>query len=366
MDNTKSNAEREMMRFAALNPVVVTNIVEPTEVQLRGRDYVGWGDDNAYPDYLLDLYRNVPTLRTIINGSVDYAAGDEVTAAGDWERAMNKRGDSARDLVRLLARDWYTYGGFALQVIRDALGGVAELYHTDIRYLRANKEGDVFYYSEHWGAKNLRSDRVLVYPAFMEGADHPNSILYIKDARTQVYPAPLYAASVKACEIERSIDEYHLNEINNGFAPSVMINFNNGRPTDDIKDEIERSVQEKFAGKNNAGRIMLSWNDGVATRTTIDQFSVQDYGAKYESLAKHSRQQIFTAFRANPNLFGIPTESLGFSEEEYQQAFKLYNRTQVQPVQRMIVDAFDRVLGVKNSITIVPFSLEGAGEDAIK
>ena len=366
MENSK--ATRERMAFAAISPIIESNIVLPTETAVRGHDYVAWGEANNYPEYLLDLFKNVPTLHSIISGSVDYVVGDDVI--GNWNpwegKAMNSRGESARELVKKCAYNYFLYGGFALQIIRNGLGEVAEIYVLNTRFLRANKNCDVFYYSEKWCDRYVRSEKMIIYPSWMAGEKQDNCILFVKNANEQVYPSPLYAASVKACEIEKSIDEYHLNEINNGFAPSVMINFNNGRPTDDIKKEIERSVQEKFAGKSNAGRIMLSWNESLANRTAIDQFSVQDYGAKYDALSAHSRQQIFTAFRANPNLFGIPTDNLGFSQEEYQQAFKLYNRTQIQPVQRLICDAFDKALGVEGSITIKPFTLERVGENNIQ
>lgn len=139
---------------------------------------------------------------------------------------------------------------------------------------------------------------------------------------------------------------------------SYIINFNSGVPSDAEMDEIERNANEKFTGVQNAGRLMLCFNDSGETATTVERLEMDDFGDKYSTLAKHCRQQIFTAFRANPNLFGIPTESLGFSSEEYESAFKLYNRTQIRPVQRRIVDALDYIFDVKGCITIKPFSIE--------
>lgn len=355
------------MRFAALNPYVESNIVLPTEVSVRGRDYVSWGENNDYPQYLLGLYANVPTLKSIVNGSIDYVCGNNIEQRVEFNsRGVNNKGMGISDLVRLLAQDYFLFGGFAIQVIRNAFGQVVELYPVSMCNLRTNKECNIFYYSEDWTNGYIRQDKVLRYPCFMPEGQKETSILFVKTTSLNVYPTPLYSASVKACEIEKSIDEYHLNEICNGFAPSVMINFNNGQPSDEVKDEIEKAVQQKFAGKSNAGRIMLSWNDGMTNRTTIDQFNVQDYGAKYEALSEHSRQQIFTAFRANPNLFGIPTDNLGFSQEEYESAFKLYNRTQIQPIQKLIVTSIDKVLGISGSVVIKPFSLEGDREDIVK
>ena len=380
MSSTKqNNSRRSAFSFAAIDSYLETNIVSPVEKVLAGRDMVEWGTRNAYPDYLLDLYNNVPTLRSIINGNIDYVAGDDVTIMPLQEeftnQEMNMRGDTIREQVKDIAKDFEIYGGFALQVIRNLAGEVAEVYYIDMRYLRTNKEGDVFYYSEKWG-KSSRTDMV-VYPAFLpkieweklsdeERNRHASSILFVKNVHTQVYPSPLYAASVKACEIERLIDEFHLSDINNHFVSSAIINFNNGDPGQEIKSEIERDFNEKFCGASNGGRVAFSWNPNKESATDIVEFKMEDFGERYKALSQHSRTQIFTSFRAIPLLFGLTSEAnTGFSTEEFEQSFKLYNRTQIQPVQRMICDAYDKIYGQRGVLTIRPFSLGGDTEDNV-
>ena len=380
----ENNNTRTQLRisFAAIDPYIETNIVAPTEKPVLGKDRVDWGDQNRYPDYLLELAKTSPTLRSIINGTVDFIAGDDIAISqlpGTTYalNVMNTKGDTIRDQVKDIARDYETYGGFALQIIRSLSGAIVEVYYCDVRFLRSNKENTVFYYSEKWNVSGKR--QVIEYPAFMnitperwnsltpeEKERNVNSILYVKNERTQTYPSPVYCAAVKACEIERCIDDYHLNAINNGFTSSAIVNFNNGVPSDEMREEIEKDFNEKFSGHQNAGRICFSWNDNKEAATTITETKVEDFGDRYKALANHSRQQIFTAFRANPNLFGIPTENLGFSQEEYESAFKLYNRTCVQPVQRLIIEAYDRVYGQPALLTITPFSLDGAGEQNVQ
>lgn len=357
--------------FAAINPYAESNIISPKEKQYTGKEYVEWGDGNLYPEFLQALYDNVPTLKSIIDGCVDYTVGNNITilplndslAPG----TMNVKGDTIAEQVRDVAGDCFQAGGLALQVIRNGFGGIAEVHYTDIGFLRSNKENTVFYYSENWN-KGGRKD-VVVYPAFIPNLDwntlseeernrHASSILYVKRSNKRTYPVPCYAAAVKACEIERCIDDFHLNAINNGFTGSYIINFNNGVPDDNIKEEIENSFNEKFSGHENAGRIGFSWNPNKESATTIEKVEVEDFGEKYKSLESNSRQKIFTAFRANPNLFGIPTESLGFSSEEYESAFRLFNRTMIRPVQMMIADAYDKIYGQKGVLTIEPFSLD--------
>ena len=377
MSSTKEN--KVLVSFSAIDPWLERNIVSPAETPVHGKDYVQWGDGNAYPDYLLELVKTVPTLRSIIQGTVDFIVGDDATifplVEGYAPGVMNKRGDTIMEQVEDLARDYETYGGFALQVIRGMDGSVVEVYYIDLRFLRLNKEGDVFYYSEKWGERGRRD--AVVYPAFRsdiaekwatmdddERNRNASSILYVKSTHSQVYPLPVYAASVKACEIERLVDDYHLSAIMNGFASSLIVNFNNGQPTDEMKEEIERDFDEKFTGAGNAGRVMFSWNKSKDNATTFEVPPVTDFGEKYKALAENSRQKIFTAFRAYPNLFGLST-STGFNIEEFEQAFKLYNRTAVRPVQRLIADAYDRIYGQPGVLNIVPFSLGGETEQTV-
>lgn len=379
MSNTEQNKPaRARISFAAIDPYVDTNIILPVEKFVSAKDLMEWGTRNSYPDYLLDLYNNVPTLRAIINGNIDFIAGDDVSILPLTQHLpngiMNNRGDQIREQIKDIAKDYEIYGGFALQIIRNLIGEVAEVYYIDMRFLRTNKEGNVFYYCEDW-SKSVRKD-VIVYPAFMPNLNwdalddearnrNASSILYVKNVHTQVYPAPLYAASIKACEIERLIDDFHLSDINNHFVSSAIINFNNGIPDDDVKEQIEREFTEKFCGASNGGRTAFSWNPNKESATDIVEFEVKDFGERYKTLSDHSRQQIFTAFRANPNLFGIPTEGNGFANEQYAESFKLYNRTQIKPVQRMIADAYDKIYGQPKVLTIVPFSMDGESEGKV-
>lgn len=361
-DKEKTTAS---MTFAAIDKYLERNIVSPTEARQSGKDWVQWGDANAYPEFLLELYKDCTTLRSVVDGSVDYTCGNGATTTL-FGGVMNKHGQTADDIVRALALSKFIYGGMALQVIRNGKGEPSEIYAIPVRYLRSDKDNECFLYSEEWGRQGRT--HAVAYPKYIAGVnispEHAASILYVKSIDFQTYPAPVYAAAVKACEIERNIDDFHLNALANGFMGSYMLNFNNGVPTDEMKDEIERSFTEKFAGHANAGRVVFSWNRDKDAATTIEKIDIEDFGEKYNTLAKHSRTQIFAAFRANANLFGIPTESNGFNSEEYEASFKLFNRTMIKPVQMQIIDMFDKVAGQRGTLTIKPFTIEGEREEA--
>lgn len=357
--------------FRAIDKYIESNIVAATETKTRGGDRVNWGDSNDYPDYLLGLYRDVATLGSIVNGCVDYVAGNEVSFVSELfaDGKCNRLGELAVDIVRGAALDWFLFGGFAFEVIRGKDGRPAEIYNMGVEKLRTNEDVNVFYWSDNW-TKGGRDKKT--YPSFLPDLEwaaltdeerdrHASSIVYVKNTRKQVYPMPLYAQAVKDCEIERGIEEYHLNSLENAFAASAFIQLCNGvPPSDEIKQQVVDELMEMYAGKDNAGRMMISFSPDRLHAAIVQELHTEDFGSRYEALAKRSRQQIFTSFRAHPSLFGIPSEnSLIGNTEDYQSVFNLFNRTQIIPVQGRIIDAFERICGVPGVLTIRPFNLAG-------
>lgn len=139
----------EYISLAAIHPYVEKNIITPEEIDIKGRDFVSWGSRNDYPDYLLSLYNSVATLRSIINGSIDYVLGDEVRCTVEqFSLKVNSKGETIKDIIKNIAKDIFLYGGFALNIIRNRLGKVAEVYYLDFRNVRSDKKNENFYYSE--------------------------------------------------------------------------------------------------------------------------------------------------------------------------------------------------------------------------
>jgi hypothetical protein len=353
MENTKIQ-----MAFAAIDKTIVSNIPVLKQEEYRNKEFVYYGTDNQYPEYLFGLYTDVSTLKTVIDGTANYVAGDDARCnVQGFDTVMNKKGDTLRNIVKWCSRDYNLYGGFALEVIRNLAGQVAEVYYIDFRYLRSDKKNESFWYSEDYGKKYMRTSKAILYPKYVPGGDVPASIVYVKNDVTYTYPIPRYSGAIKSCEIERHIDDLHLSSLENGFMPSYIINFLNGIPEDSQKAEIEKNVTEKFCGSSNAGRVLLNFANGEENAAKIEKLEVSDFADKYKAAAERSRSTIYESMQAIPQLFGNMAASTGFNEVEFKTAWELFSGTVVRDQQRVIGDAFDHVFGMKNSITINPFVL---------
>lgn len=348
--------KKQTLNFAAIDRYVEQNMVSSTETQVAGRPFVVWGDGNYFPDYINDLYMNVATLHSVIDGSVDFICGDNINIeSATFSEQVNSKGESITDLVRGLGKDMLMYGGFAINVVRNRKEEICGLYHIPLIRLRTNEDKTKFYYSTDW-AKSYGRVKYTEYERFDPTQKQLSSVYYYSNNNLGVYPISCWVAATKACEIERHINNYHLNTLNNGFTSSYIINFNNGIPTDEQKAEAERYVNEKLAGSYNAGRILLSFAEDKDHAVELIKLETEDYGEKYNTLVERTRQEIFTSFRATPNIFGIPNLTTGFNSQEYAEAFKLYNKTSIQPIQKTISRAINKITG--DNINITPFDID--------
>lgn len=351
--------KKTVVSLMAIDRYVTTNIVSSKEEEIKGKDFIVWGGNNRYPQYIWNLSQDVTLLRTIINGIADYVVGNNVSIAyTPWQEQVNGKGDTIEDMTRLLASDYARYGGFAINVIRNRQGGIAEVHYVDFKLLRSSKEGDFFYYSENWDKSYGRVDYT-AYPKFRPDGKEYSSIYYYKNNRSTVYPLPPIAGDATvAAETEKAIQEFHLNSIKNGLSASVIINFNNGQPSDEEKEEIEKNLNEKFAGETNAARMMVAFNNAKDNEVTISKLDIDNFADRYQALAKATKQEIYSAFRAQPILFGLPAENLGFSSQDIGEAWKLFNGTVILPIQKIIKAAFEKILGEKDVIAIEPIAID--------
>jgi hypothetical protein len=134
--------------------------------------------------------------------------------------------------------------------------------------------------------------------------------------------------------------------LTNGFHPSAIINFNNGSNlSEDVMDEIEEKIKEKFTGTKNATKIMLSFNDDTEHATTIERLADEGNVDIYNTLKDNVEKDIYSAFRINKLLMGDGSESTGFNKQAYLESFALYNKTVIQPIQTELEKVINGVLG---------------------
>lgn len=346
-ENIKQNTMD--VKFASTEKYAVSNIVAP--VEKKNGNVMDWGDKNQYPNYVFSLYEETPTLHSIINGIVTYTVGEGV----EEDNKMFTK-EELTELVYDMALSYAIYGGIAIEVLRNQYGDVGEINILDMREVRSDEYNKVFYVSPDYKKKKAYGFQQYVIPKFeINDKETPRSIYFYKNNKFSTYPKPLFSASINSAECERSISQFNLNSIKNGFSSNVMIQFF-GSVDDNTKNSIENSFGEKYCSEDNAARPTLLFLDNTENAAKIDKLDVNSFADRYSALNDRVRQDLFTPFRANPNLMGIATEGTGFAGEEYEMSFKLFNRMTIKPIQNIIKRIIKNILDIE--IEIIPFNLD--------
>lgn len=343
----------------------VTNNATPTpdlveKVDGR-REYIWYGEDNLFPQYISNLYYHSAVMESIVKGMKDYICGNGLIVSDtltDFAKKVNSDYETMEDIVEKAVFDYVLYDGFAIQVFRDEKDRIKEIFNLDFQNLRLSQDKKYVYYASDWGKFNVKPKKIAL---FDREKMQKNSVFYFKSQMTpqsKAYPIPQFIGALQDIRTSTEISNFHLNSIINDFNASCIINLNCGNVDEETKKIVERQFNQKFSGTNNSGKLLLNFNDGKDTEMTIARLQSDDFDKRYQQLAKDVVKNIFIAFRAMPQLFGFVIEGSLFNNEEYTENFTLYNRTVILPYQRSIQRAFNVMFGLDNALIIKPFSLK--------
>jgi len=341
-----------------MNDLRVLNLstyTSPKIKETKTDNFVSYGEDNNYFQFLIDRYNGSATNNAIINGMSEMIFGRGLDAT-DSNRKPEAYAQMITlfhdDCVRRLSSDLKLMGQCAMQVIYSKdRKTVARVEHIPVQTLRAekcNEKGEIEAYYMHPDWENYKkNDTLKRIQAFGYGND-PIQIYYVKPYKAGYkYYSPVdYQGGLQYAELEEEISNYHLNNIMNGLAPSMLINFNNGTPDPEQRQLIENRIYQKFSGSSNSGKFILSFNDDSNTAASIEPIQLSDAHNQYQFLSDESMRKIMVAHRVvSPMLLGVKDSTgLGNNADELKTASLLMDNTVIRPFQTLLINAFDDIL----------------------
>lgn len=343
MDNVKQ-PEIVVLKFA--------DSKVPEFKEVRSKDWIPYGKDNDYGDYLTYLYNKSAKHNAIINGKCNYILGSGFVrrSGGEATFKVNRTGETFNELAQKLVKDVEIYGGFKLVVIRDTIGRVSELWHYEFFKILPGKDGG-FYYKPDWKDNRAQAE---CYPEFDVNSRDSISIYSYNEYRpgNGVYPLPGYIGCNNYIETDIEISKFHLSAIRNGMMPSKMIQFFNGEPNPEAKRDIEKSLIKKYEGSENAGKFILVFNPSKDKSVEVTDLSASELDKQFDLLGKACQQEIFTGHQVvSPMLFGIKTEGQLGGTTELKAAYEIFTNTYAKPKQAPLekfANLFGELMGQGN------------------
>ena len=346
----------DKLKFASINKDCSNrvNILEKKTDQ-----YVKFGQYNSFPNDLIELYNNSSIHNTCINAIVDGIVGEGLTADPEYvlERA-NTSDESWNGVFKKVAQDYKLYGGFAMEVIwNKSRTRIAEVYHIDFSWLRAkekNYRGQIpgYYVSDEWN-ENYRYgqapiDDMPYLPVFNPSTklEEPKQIYVFNPYRPgqKYYPLPDYVGALRVIDLDTEVDNFHINNIMNGLAPSLMVTtFTNAN--EEEREAIERMLKLQYSGTSNAGNLMYIDVDSPENAPKVEPIPTNNTDGYYTTINDMITQKILTAHRiTSPMILGIKTPGQLGGRDETTDAYLLLVNTVIRPFQQNILQVIEDLL----------------------
>lgn len=345
--------------------LAVVKIEEYKETTTRS-NYVAWGEKNDYPTKLVKLFNECSKHGAIVTGKASYICGSGIETTPKGEEFLKKANprEDVPSFLKKLALDYELFGGYAYLVVPNMTKErAAAYYHIDLSKLRTNEKADYFWYYPEWekvGTGAPKKEKGLrEYPAF-DGTFTQESIVYYTQYRPSIgtYPQPEYRQGLTAIETDARVNNFHLNNLRNGFFSSKIISVR-GQYSTEQQDDFEASVKQKFASDENAGEFMIVFNDGDSKAVEVEDLSAGDFGEQFAQLRKDTEQEIFIAHKIpSPMLFGVRVEGQLGGRTELLEAWELFDKTYIQEKRahfEVVLSDIASMKGVNEPFEIIGF-----------
>ena len=346
----------------------------PTMKEVYGKEYIPFGANNDYPQYLRMLYDKSAKHNAIINGKVVYIAGNGLDSEDERAKQFLTKANEVQtwdQLTRQLTLDIENFGGCYVQCIPTLAGGY-NYYHISYDKIRTNEDNSRFFYRSDWTKTWRGENPISDYPAFYNGIKE-TSIYFFKEYRCgkEPYPLPSWVACCNWIESDVEISKHTLTNAMTGFSASKMITFVNGEPTDENKKKaIERRLLNAFTGAEGK-KVMVSYVNGADKKPIIDDLGESDLTKEdFSNIDNLITNNIFSGHNiTHPLLFGIQQEGKLGNATELKTAYEIFKNTYVNYKQSQlceIVSYFAAVSNINAEFRIKPVEPLGVELDPVQ
>jgi len=338
--------------------VNLSKYTSPEIVEVKNKDWVQYGEDNNYFQYLIDRYQGSTTNNAIINGmsKMIYGKGLDATDSNRKpDQYAQMRSLISKDCLKAAVMDRKMLGMAALQVTYDK-GLVKKVTHFPMQTLRAekcNEDGEVeaWYYHPDW-AKMKPSDQPKRIPAFGFGGKKGNELFIVSSYVTgSYYYSPVdYQGALPYAVLEEEIADYLINDTINGFSGTKVVNFNNGVPDKEKQQQVKSDVLNKLTGSRGE-KVIVAFNNNAESKTTIDDIPLNDAPAHYEYLSDEAFRKLIVGHRVtSPMLLGVRdgNSGLGNNADEIKTATLLFDNLTIKTYQEEFTDAIEDILALND------------------
>jgi len=348
----------------------------PRIIENKNKEWVEYGNDNNYPNFLETLFNSSPTHQAIVNSKALITAGDSITF--NENKVMLEQNNllnqmiyfidgkmTLEELIQLIALDSELYGAFALQLIWSIdKTKIVSVERISPKHIRSGKfeDGKIkeYFYSRNWSDRKEEISQIAAFDT--NDKENLRQLLYVPIAliTNEYYGEVSYLASINWISLESQCGEYYKSLLDNNFSPSMIVKFFRKPANNEEKDMIVSGLKESFGGTKNAGKVIVSFSSDKDSAPEITPIDVSNVDKQFLVLSDQIQSKILTGGRiTTPELLGIAIPgSLGGAD--FASQVEAFQKFVIRPTQKKIEIILNKIFiinGLDINIEIKPYIL---------
>ena len=321
----------------------------PVFKENKNKGIMYYGESNDFPQHLLEFYNRSPKHGAIVRQKARFVAGEETIVEGNPNAVkiidyVNPY-EGVQEFKNKLALDYELFNGFAYEVHYNKLGQLAALYHVDFSKVRT-LDHERYCFAEDW--KKAKTEDIKHYQPFNPKKAQPMEVqlFYFREYAPGlgVYPLPPYQHCLQYIEIDVEIANFHNNNIRNGFSNGTLVQLFKGQPSQEIAYEFERKFKAKTTGTDNAGGVLIQFNEMNEKEATINHLQPSEMDKQFLQLNETVQDEIFVGHNFPKILLGYATEGALGQRNEMIQAYELLHKSYINRRQNKIEKCLENTL----------------------
>lgn len=352
----------------------------------RDEDTLMWGTDDALPLRILNAVDLSPTTTSCLDRVKDFTQGSGFTDEGLMSKVIDKDGTTLWDLHTQISEYLSLLEGFAVNFKYSVDRKITAAYVMGLESCRfqkmdrRSKNIPFIKYNPYFGTLDYNGEFTKKYDVFnldkvqeqiaQDGTKYKGQIYFYGVERPlyKFYPVPKYWSAKHWIYVDSQIQEFHKNNLDNGFFSSVLmtqVGDPNAMTTDPSymreetgTDGVKRQVPTKtvgevfdikmgkrFSGVKKAGSVFVRWVRERDQSVDIQEFPVNTNFDILSGTFTDAVRGITIGTKVPAILANLPQQasSLGSDGNSFQKAIELMQSV-AAPKHKMLENFYNNIL----------------------
>ena len=345
----------------------------------KNKEWVFFGEDNLFPNELIRMADNSALHSAILDTKAKMIAGDSIIYEGSQAESFlaeaTKTWGGFNKYIERVSVDTAYFDSFYTNIQFNQGGKIDTMRHMDYSFVRSGKMDSKGIVKEYWMStrwdiatnKRAYSEEDKIYKPIDILAFDADKMRDAQSKRkgqlmvakryspsTLFYSKPTYLGATNYIDIAAKIANFHKSQLDNGMTGNLWMHIPQDLSDKNKRVKMLKSLNEQFAGSNNAGKIVLTWGQGEANKPDMESINTSDVHGALSDLNTRTNEEIAMAHQISRSIVGLD-QNTGLGGLEISNALDMFQTIYVSPAQQLIEDHVNTILefnGIQETIKI--------------